>query len=60
MNVLAQSVRVSKLSSISLTDFYSVEASFTLVSSSNSSVNFSMSFLRHVDVLLPHETAMMA
>lgn len=55
MNILAQSVRVSKLSSISLTDFYSVEASFTLVSPNNTSVNISISFLRHIDVLLSHE-----
>ena len=51
MNILAKSVRVSKLSSISLTDFYSVEASFVLVSPNNSNVNISMSFLRHHDVL---------
>ena len=51
MNKLAQSVRVSKLSSISLTDFYSVEASFVLVSPNNLNVNISMSFLRHLDIL---------
>lgn len=51
MNTLAKSVRVSKLSSISLTDFYSVEASFVLVSPNNSSVNISISFLRHHDML---------
>lgn len=51
MNTLAKSVRVSKLSSISLTDFYSVETSFILVSPNNSNVNISMSFLRHHDML---------
>ena len=51
MKIVSASVRVAKLSSINLSDFFSVEVSIAFTSPSGSDVYVSISFLRHLDVL---------
>ena len=53
MKIVSASVRVAKLSSINLSDFFSVEVSIAFTSPSGSDVYVSISFLRHLDVLFP-------
>ena len=51
MKIVSASVRVAKLSSINLSDFFSVEVSIAFTSPNGSDVYVSISFLRHLDVL---------
>ena len=51
MQCIADSVRVTRVAKINLTNFYSVEASMSMKAIDNSDVFLSVSFLRSEDVL---------
>ena len=52
MRRISQSVRVLKVAKIDLTDFFSLETTFSVSSCSNTTVYISINFLRHEEVLL--------